>query len=51
MARGGDPPKDKRLTKEAALAAALRANLRRRKPATAKAGPAKPPGAPAKKGR
>jgi hypothetical protein len=51
MAQGGDPPKEKRLDKEAALAAALRANLRRRKAGGAKPEPPKaPPAGKAEKG-
>ena len=42
MAQSGDPPKDKRQDKEAQLAAALRANLRRRKAGGAKPGTAEP---------
>ena len=36
MTQSGDPPGDKRQDREAQLAAALRANLRRRKSAGAK---------------
>jgi hypothetical protein len=50
MAQGGDPSKDKRQEKEAALAAALRSNLRRRKAGGAKPEPPKasPRGKPGK---
>ena len=47
MAQDGDPPKSKRSEKDAALAAALRANLRRRKAGGGKSAPpslAKTPG-------
>jgi hypothetical protein len=47
MAQDGDPPKGKRSEKDAALAAALRANLRRRKAGGAKSAPApRPPSQP-----
>ena len=42
MAQGGDPSKGKQREKEAALAAALRANLRRRKAGDGKGPAAKP---------
>ena len=42
MTQDSDPSKGKRPDKEAALAAALRANLRRRKAGEAKPAPAKP---------
>jgi len=44
MAQGGGGPKDKRLDKEAQLAAALRANLRRRKAGATPAAAPQPAG-------